>query len=73
MEWPGVLLRTNGTGQRILTVIIWFMPNDKNHSKNKTHSYFKIPNFILVRAGFVECQAQIILYKFCLDVKVYFE
>ena len=42
MEWPGVLLIMNGTGQRILTVIIWFMQNDKNYSKNKTPSYFKI-------------------------------
>ena len=44
MEWPGVLLRMNGTGQQTLTVIIWFMPNDKNYSTNKTRSYFKIPN-----------------------------
>ena len=30
MEWHGALLKMNGTGQRILTVIIWFTLNDKN-------------------------------------------
>ena len=28
MEWHGALLKMNGTGQRILTVIIWFTLND---------------------------------------------
>ena len=41
MEWPGVRLKTNGIGQPILTVIIWFMLNDENLIKPIKQFHFQ--------------------------------
>ena len=41
MEWPGVRFKTNGIGQPILAVIIWFMLNDENLIKQIKHFHIQ--------------------------------